>query len=104
MSGFTNNMTNPIMAPAHARNAARTVCEPANIPPIAHVINVRVRPTHRIQGAVLRTSRERLLRLKAPAYKRRLDRTIRTVTQANSEKKRRSPNVPGVHVLNLHPR
>lgn len=33
------------------------------MPPIAHVINIRVKPAHRIQGAVLRTSRERLIRL-----------------------------------------
>jgi len=63
MPGLTSSMTNPIMAPAVARKAVRTVCEAATIPPITHVISIRVRPTDRIQGAVLRTSRERLMRL-----------------------------------------
>jgi hypothetical protein len=103
MPGLTSS-TNPMMAPAVARKAVRTVCAAATMPPMAHAINISVRPTHRIQGAVLRTSRERPIRLKAPVYNRRLDRKSKRMTQANSEKKSTSPHGPGVHVLNLHPR
>ena len=103
MPGLTSSMTNPMMAPAVERRPVSTVCDAAMIAPIAHVINIKVRLIHRIQGAVLRTSRARPVRLKAPIYNRKLDRKSKKMTQANSEKKRTSPHWLGAHVLNFHP-
>src|SRR5215467_4379604 len=57
----------PPAVPQITSNAARTRCETAAMPAIAHVTKTRVTVDQRIHGAILRTLRARLSRSDAPA-------------------------------------